>query len=103
MKRILKDTIRAEAVLVYGQQGCGKTRDAEMLAAILGKTRVVDGVPFYSDDQARAFLDRQRSNTLVLTQYDCEGLETYYEVIAFEDIKPYLDAVRAAADSTRRP
>jgi hypothetical protein len=98
MKRILKDSIRAEAVLVYGQ-----TQDPELLAAVLGKTHIIYDAPIYSDDQARAFLDRQRSNTLVLTQYDCEGLETYYEVIPFEDLKPYLDAVRSAADSTRRP
>lgn len=96
MKRILKDSIRAEAVLVYGQ-----TQNAKLLAAVLGKTRIVYDAPIYSDDQARAFLDQQRSDTLVLTSYDCEGLETYYEVIPFEEIKTYLDEVWAAASPFR--
>jgi cytidylate kinase len=50
----------ADSVIVYGPQGCGKTRNARRIARALGLKRIVDGFSF--DDRR---FDKQ--DTLLLT------------------------------------
>lgn len=61
--------------VVYGPQGCGKTRNAEMLMGKLGCTRSID-----IEDVRN--LDALPEDLLVLTSAPVEGALDYAEVMA---------------------
>lgn len=63
--------------VVYGPQGCGKTRNSDVLMRKLGCTSVVD-VDAVDD------LSTVPADTLVLTNTPVEGALDYYDLMAGE-------------------
>lgn len=56
------------SVIVYGPQGCGKTRNAERIKKILGLKRIVDGWPEGEEKRLES------TDVLYLTNLDAEQI-----------------------------
>lgn len=74
------------SVIVYGPQGCGKTRHAEALAAHYGLRKIVDSEGMLDQDAMR-----HRVDALILVQastppeFDAGALASLYRIVSFEN------------------
>lgn len=67
------------SVIIYGPQGCGKTRNAEALMKRFGLHHLIDG----EDDDGNTWLPGYPvpADTLILTNEPVPGAVDFYSVI----------------------
>lgn len=72
-------------LIIYGDQGCGKTTNAEALAKFFGKTDIRDGYDYFHEERLSA-------DCLALTQAVPPVSPKIYSVISFEDAMKLMNA-----------